>query len=283
MRDESQTPVEQKNELTVFTEKKLVKINEYLEPLNEKSKKYLDEAESVIIGDEIGYKEIYNKAVESKNLMDEAEGRRVVIVKPFNGFVNTVNDAFRTQSKNFENAIKGFKKAMMTYDEVQRKKAAEEQRKKDEEAKRKADELAEKARLEQEKADRAREEAKKAKDEADRLAIQGNIDEAEKLIEDAKKLDKQADKLETKAETLQEKSDVVLETAPVVVAEIVRMPGSAKSQTWKYRIKDENKIPREYLIPNEKLLASIAKSSKGTVKIEGIEFYPENTMSVRRK
>jgi hypothetical protein len=283
MRNDTQTPAEPKNELTVFTESKLVKINEYLKPLNDKSKLFLNEAESVIIGDETGYKEIYNKAVESKNLMDEAEGKRVAMVKPFNNFVDNVNDAFKTQSTNFKGAINGFKKAMLVYDEIQRKKAAEEQRKKDEEAKKKADELAEKARKEQEKADKAREDAQKAKDEADRLAIAGNIDEAEKLIEDAKKLDKQADRLETKAENLQEKSEIVIETAPVVVAETVKMFGSAKSQTWKYRIKDEKKIPREYLIPNEKLLAGIAKSSKGTVKIEGIEFYSENTMSVRRK
>lgn len=282
MRDETQI-TEQKNELTIYTESKLVKINEYLNPLNEKSKKYLDEAESVIIGDAIGYEEIYNKAAESKNLMEEADGKRKAMVSPFNGFVDKVNAAFKTQNSNFKRAIDGFKKAMMTYDEIQSRKAADEQRKKDEEAKKKADELAEKARLEQEKADKAREEAQRSKDEADRLAIQGNIDEAEKLIEDAKKLDKQADKLETKAETLQEKSEVVLETAPVVVAETVKMFGSAKKQVWKYRIKDETKIPREYLIPNDKLLSDIAKSSKGTVKIEGIEFYPENTMSVRRK
>lgn len=282
MRDDAQTP-EQKNELTLYTESKLVKINEYLKPLNEKSKQYLDEAESVIIGDATGYKEIYDKAVESKYLMDEAEGKRVAMVKPFNGFVDTVNTAFKTQSKNFKLAIDGFKKAMITYDEIQRKKALEEQRKKDEEAKKKADELAEKARLEQEKADKAREEAQRAKDEADRLAIQGNIDEAEKLIEDAKKLDKQADKLETKAENLQVKSEVVLETAPVIVAETERMPGSAKSQTWKYRVVDINKVDRKFLMLNDKLVSSIVKASKGAVEMDGLEIYSENTMSIRSK
>jgi hypothetical protein len=81
-------------------------------------------------------------------------------------------------------------------------------------------------------------------------------------------------------------AEALLESAtqaavPVVQAERPKVEGIKIGAHWKYRIIDEGLIPREYLIPNEKLLASIAVSSKGTVKVAGVEFYPETIVAAR--
>lgn len=61
-----------------------------------------------------------------------------------------------------------------------------------------------------------------------------------------------------------------------------KVPGISKKTTWKFRITDESKIPREYLIPDERGLADIAKKTKGKLDIPGIEFYPDTTISARK-
>jgi len=45
---------------------------------------------------------------------------------------------------------------------------------------------------------------------------------------------------------------------------------------WKWKIVDKKKIPLEYLVPDEKSLNALARAG-GNVKIEGIEFYQEET------
>lgn len=79
-------------------------------------------------------------------------------------------------------------------------------------------------------------------------------------------------------------AEVLLESAsqatiPIVPSEKPQVEGIKTITRWKYRIIDEALIPREYLIPNEKLLASVAASTKGAVKVAGIEFYPESTIA----
>ncbi len=59
--------------------------------------------------------------------------------------------------------------------------------------------------------------------------------------------------------------------------------GTSMKDVWKFRVIDANKVPREYLMINEKLLNDLAKATKGKLPIDGIEFYSEKAMSVRSK
>ena len=81
-----------------------------------------------------------------------------------------------------------------------------------------------------------------------------------------------------------EKAEEILDTAvevatPTVQQEKLKVQGIKTVTRWKHRIVDESLIPREYLMPNEKLLANIAVTAKGAVKIVGVEFYSESTVS----
>jgi len=115
-----------------------------------------------------------------------------------------------------------------------------------------------------------------------RLEEQARLrEEAEKfrleLEQKAKKLEEQG-KTE-KAEEIKQQAETII--TPVLANDTVKVAGISKMKVWKYRIVDESLIPREYLIPNEKMLTQIAKSTKGALKIPGVEFYCEETIAAK--
>lgn len=114
--------------------------------------------------------------------------------------------------------------------------------------------------------------------ERKRQAEQAKLDEKariekEKALTKAEELRAQG-KTE-KAEVLEQKAETTI--APVAVTVIPKVEGLARKTLWKYRIKDINLIPREYMIPNEVMLGQVARATKGTLPIAGIEFYEEKS------
>lgn len=120
------------------------------------------------------------------------------------------------------------------------------------------------------------------------------VDQKEKeRIEEEKRLlieaEKQAAKLEKKAEKQEakgqkEKAEEIRAEAmsipvPVVPKKVEKVKGISFKENWKFRIVNETKIPRKYLIPNEKELGQIARSTHGKVNIPGVEFYSEKLVA----
>ena len=97
------------------------------------------------------------------------------------------------------------------------------------------------------------------------------------LEQKAKKLEEQG-KTE-KAEEVKQQAETII--TPILANDTVKVAGISKMKVWKYRITNESLIPREYLIPNEKMLTQIAKSTKGALKIPGVEFYCEETIAAK--
>jgi hypothetical protein len=63
---------------------------------------------------------------------------------------------------------------------------------------------------------------------------------------------------------------------PVILQrETVKTAGVASQQTWKFRIENPELIPREYLIPDEKVIGQIGRALKEKANIPGVQFYPE--------
>ena len=52
-------------------------------------------------------------------------------------------------------------------------------------------------------------------------------------------------------------------------------------EIWKFRVVNPDLVPREYLIIDEKKLNEIARTTKGTINIAGIEFYSEKSIRTR--
>ena len=164
--------------------------------------------------------------------------------------------------------------------ETKRKRWEEEERQKAEAEQRR---LQGEARVAQEK------KAKKEREERDRLAAEERK-RKEKEIEEARKAGdigkRKAERLKKEAEAQQQiekqkaKEDEEFAAARVPVVEvkaaIPTLQGVASRRIWKFRIVDENKIPREYLMPDEKKIGQYVRDEKlpGEV-IPGIEAYSE--------
>ena len=161
------------------------------------------------------------------------------------------------------------KQKMLAYQQIQERIRQVEERKL-QEAARKREEALRAAKEEQERAWREKEEA--ARKEAERLAAEGKAEEAEKArIE--------ADKAATKAAERAAQAQEIFVPVPVLTSKVEKIAGIATRTIWKFRIVDVDKIPRQYMLPNEKMLGEIARTLKGSLAIEGVEFYPEEIMS----
>ncbi len=104
--------------------------------------------------------------------------------------------------------------------------------------------------------------------------------EAERLQELAAKAEERGDT--SKAEEFEGRAAVVQSTAPIVANKVEKIEGIQTKLIWKFRIIDVSKIPREYMIPNEKAIGEIGRATKGAIIIEGVEFYSEETIAAGR-
>lgn len=168
-----------------------------------------------------------------------------------------------------DGAVRTAKQLMSTWDaEQERIRRAEEAR------------LAEIARKEEER--RRNEEL--ARLEAERKA------EEERLMEAAQAAEAAGDKetaesltaaaVQTTEEAKQEAAAIQAE--PVYIAPVVLPKATPKLQggptyrtIWKYRITDPLMIPRQFLVPDEKTIGAVVRSSQGRVNIPGVQPYEE--------
>jgi len=123
------------------------------------------------------------------------------------------------------------------------------------------------------------EQERKRREEESRLA--------EIQRKEAEKLTKRAEKAEAKgnvdkAEELRQQAEEKELFTPIVESKVEKIVGIQTKTIWKYRITDSNKIPREYLIPDEKILGEAARKYKGILKIDGVEFYSEEVIAAGR-
>jgi len=107
--------------------------------------------------------------------------------------------------------------------------------------------------------------------------------EDKKARVERERLEKEAENLkspELKQQRLEEAESVQSNQIVLPVATVPK--GTSTRQNWKYRVMDFTLIPREYMIHNDAMLKSIARSTKGASTIPGIEFYPEDSLAVSK-
>lgn len=73
--------------------------------------------------------------------------------------------------------------------------------------------------------------------------------------------------------------------APPPAPAVIRTESGTVSgrDNWKARVLDFKLLPDEYKLPNEQMLNALARSTKGTRPIPGVEFYNDRTVTVRTK
>ena len=122
-------------------------------------------------------------------------------------------------------------------------------------------------------------------DEKEKERLQEEKRLREQAEKEAAKLEKKADKLEEKGQTekaFETRLDAKSIPVPVVAKKVEKVKGISFKEVWKFRIIDIDKVPRKYLIVDEKSLGEIARSTKGKVTIPGIEFYSDKTVAGSR-
>ena len=124
--------------------------------------------------------------------------------------------------------------------------------------------------------------------EAIRRAEQRRIDAKAREEEERKRkqLEKRAEEWaakgkEAKAEELQEQAEEVEVVAPVVAPKVEKIKGVSFKENWSAIVVDETKVPREYLQVNTMALNRIAKATRGSIKIAGVEWKMEKILASR--
>lgn len=109
------------------------------------------------------------------------------------------------------------------------------------------------------------------------------LKEQKKLLEKLKKEEEERrleEAIETGDETVLEEPIVV---APPPIQAMPKEKGHSYSDLWHGEVVDATKVPREYLMPDEKKIDRMAKATKGTVQIAGVKIWKEQIESVRTR
>ena len=123
------------------------------------------------------------------------------------------------------------------------------------------------------------EQEKIRKAEEDRLREQARLAEEERQLQAALAAEQSGNK-----EDAQAIIDEPVYVPPIVVQKSVpKVAGISMSKQWKYRIVDINKIPREYMMPDEKRIGGVVTKMQGQVPIPGVEIYVVDVVSAGRR
>ncbi len=113
---------------------------------------------------------------------------------------------------------------------------------------------------------------------------------AERLQQQADKATARAELLKTEkgkaaalanAEGLKAKAEATTAIAPVVESKVEEVSGISTRKAWKFEIVDKEKLPREYMIPDEKYIGQMVRATKGRKEIPGVRIYSEDIIASR--
>lgn len=116
----------------------------------------------------------------------------------------------------------------------------------------------EQERLRREEEERQREIARKAEEErrlreAEQAEKEGRNEEAQAIIEEP------------------------VYVPPVVIEKTTpKVQGISMQKVWKFRVTNEALIPREYMTPDMVKIGGVARATKGSIQIPGVEIYSED-------
>lgn len=185
-----------------------------------------------------------SEAKAAKAQLKRLTEERFSATRPLDASKAVIMAWFKPAQDYLEKAVLGHESKMLAYNREQARLKAE------------AEATARtKARAEQTRLD------KEADARAAQACASGNLDEAREILES-------------------------VPTVPVAVVTVDVAPkvsGISARTNWKHRITDASLIPREYLIPNDQMLGAMARSTKNSVQIPGVEFYSTEGLAIGSK
>lgn len=207
----------------------------------------------MLIVDADSYRDAASELKAIKAKAKQLEDQRKSLTAPTDELKKRIMDLFRGPLDMLAQAESSIKRSMIAYDQEQERIRREEEARIREAQRKEQERLRKLAEENARKAAEARESGNEAK------AVQYEARAEEQI---------------TRAETTP--------TAVVLADARPKVAGISTIEIWHARVTDPAQIPREYMIPNLDMLGRIAKNTKGTIAIPGVEFYAEKTMRAGR-
>lgn len=117
------------------------------------------------------------------------------------------------------------------------------------------------------------------KAEEDRLRAIAEKEEEERRLIEAMELEA-AGETEAAEEVI---SEPVYVPPPVVEKIVPKIAGIVEKRTWTFEITDDSKLPRQYLVPDEKAIRAAVTSLKDRCNIPGVKVYPVTGIAAGRR
>lgn len=199
----------------------------------------LDQSQKIVIKNQVELETAAAVRVEIKEISKKLDATRKGITVHLDNAKKAVMDLFRPASEKLEAAEKNVNSAILNY-------------------------TAEQERIRRENEEKLRRQAA-VEEEKKRKALQERADKAE-----AKgKADKAAE--------LRQQAEEVHVEAPVIASNVDKVEGLSFREDWKAKVISINAVPREYLVVDESRLNALARATKGSLVIPGVEFYSVKT------
>lgn len=171
------------------------------------------------------------------------------------------------------------KKAMLTYQQEEQRKAEAERRRLQAIADEQARKEREKAEAEAAKQREIERQAREKAEEARRKAAEADAAERKRLLAEAQAAERKAAAAAVKVEARQEEAAAAVAPVIHVAAEAPKVASVSTRKTWKFRVVDAAKVPREYMLVDEVKLGKLARALQDGARVEGIEFYAEESLA----
>lgn len=243
-----------------------------LRPVAERLETYQHEAMSILVLDKSGadrageiMAQIKRDGETVNEMLDATVERFFGLHRALTGFRNRFRDPLKA-------AHTAIKQKVIAWQELERQKAEAQQRAlqaaADERARVEREKAEAAARLQREKEAQAQREAEEARQKAARAK---NAADRERFQKEAEQRQAEATAAAARAEAKEDKAASV--TAPVIVVEAQKAAGIKSRTDWKFEIVDATKIPREYMMPDEKKIGAVVKATRGSIAIAGVRAY----------
>ena len=177
-----------------------------------------------------------------KGRMKELDDLRKSLTRPLDEAKKRIMALFTPAEDRLKKAENLIKRAMLGYQQEQERKRQEEE-----------------ARLRKIAEDEQRRRDALAAKQAEKARARGNEERAQEILE-----------------------NVPIIPTPVVLKEQPKVKGIATREIWKFRVVNVSLLPREYMLPNGKMLLAFAQATKGTIPVPGVEFYSEEIVAAGR-
>lgn len=215
-----------------------------------------------------------------KGKIKEIKSVRKTFLDPINELKETTLGFFEPALTRLEAAVDLLGKKMADWRNEQLEKEATARKKAEAEAREK--ERIEKERLRKEAAIRdaaakkAQDEADEARRKADEATRKENFEKAERARLDADKKEQEAARLKKESkETKQEAKEVEVD-AKIIKPKAEKISGLHFRRYWKARIVNADKLPREFLKPDEVAINDYVSKNKDKASIPGVKVYFED-------